>query len=59
VLPCGVKLYLTYEGRHVLTQVIGPRPVRGPAASRRTEALERRLGLVGVQRVTWSYAGAR
>jgi rare lipoprotein A len=59
VLPCGVKLYLTYEGRHVLTQVID----RGPYVPGRqfdvTEALARRLGLVGVQRVTWSYAGAR
>ena len=59
VLPCGVKLYLAYDGRHVLTQVID----RGPYAPGRqfdlTEALARRLGLVGVQRVTWSYAGAR
>jgi rare lipoprotein A len=59
VLPCGVKIYLTYEGKHVLTQVID----RGPVVSGRqfdlTEALSRRLGLVGVQRVTWSYAGAR
>ena len=59
VLPCGVKIYLTYEGRHVLTQVID----RGPYVPGRqfdlTEALARRLGLVGVQRVTWSYAGAR
>jgi len=32
VLPCGVKLYLTYEGRHVLTQVIDRGPYV-PAAS--------------------------
>lgn len=59
VLPCGVKIYITYEGRHVLTQVID----RGPTTPGRefdlTEALANRLGLVGVQRVTWSYAGAR
>jgi rare lipoprotein A len=59
VLPCGVKIYVSYEGRHVLTQVID----RGPYVPGRqfdlTEALARRLGLVGVQRVTWSYAGAR
>jgi hypothetical protein len=59
VLPCGVKIYLSYEGRHVLAQVID----RGPYVPGRqfdlTEALARRLGLVGVQRVTWSYAGAR
>jgi rare lipoprotein A len=59
VLPCGVKLYLIYDGRHVLTQVID----RGPSVPGRqfdlTEALARRIGLVGVQRITWSYAGTR
>jgi rare lipoprotein A (peptidoglycan hydrolase) len=59
VLPCGVKIYVSYDGQHVLTQVID----RGPSVPGRefdlTEALARRLGLVGVQRVTWSYAGAR
>ncbi|HEY3186945.1 MAG TPA: septal ring lytic transglycosylase RlpA family protein, partial [Solirubrobacteraceae bacterium] len=59
VLPCGVKLYLTYDGRRVLTRVID----RGPTVPGRqfevTEALDRRLGLVGVQRIVWSYAGTR
>ena len=59
VLPCGVKIYLTYDGRRVLTQVID----RGPSVPGRqfelTEALARRLGLVGVQRIVWSYAGTR
>jgi Lytic transglycolase len=59
VLPCGVRLYLTYQGRHVLTQVID----RGPSVPGRefdlTDALAHRIGLVGVQRITWSYAGKR
>jgi hypothetical protein len=59
VLPCGVKLYLTYDGRRVLTRVID----RGPTVPGRqfevTEALAHRLGLVGVQRIVWSYAGTR
>jgi rare lipoprotein A len=59
VLPCGVKLYITYQGIHVLTQVID----RGPYVSGRefdlTEALADRLGLTGVQRIRWSYAGTR
>jgi len=59
VLPCGVKLYLTYEGKHVLTQVIDRGPYEPGRQFDLTEALARRLGLVGVQRVTWSYAGAR
>jgi peptidoglycan lytic transglycosylase len=59
VLPCGVKLYVTYQHSHVLTQVID----RGPYVSGRefdlTDALARRLGLTGVQRIHWSYAGTR
>jgi len=59
VLPCGVRLYLTYQGRHVLTQVID----RGPSVPGRefdlTDALAHRIGLVGVQRIAWSYAGKR
>ena len=59
VLPCGVKLYITYQGIHVLTQVID----RGPYVSGRefdlTDALAERLGLTGVQRIRWSYAGTR
>jgi rare lipoprotein A (peptidoglycan hydrolase) len=54
-----VKIYLTYDGRRVLTQVID----RGPSVPGRqfelTEALAHRLGLVGVQRIAWSYAGTR
>ena len=56
VLPCGVKIYLSYEGRHVLTQVID----RGPYVPGRqfdlTDALARRLDLRGVQQIHWSYA---
>lgn len=56
VLPCGAKIFLNYEGRDVLTQVID----RGPAASGHdfdlTRALASRLGLRGVQLVHWTYA---
>jgi hypothetical protein len=58
VLPCGIRLYLTFGDRHALAAVIG----RGPAGPGRefdlTEPLARRLGLTGVRRVRWSYAGA-
>ena len=57
VLPCGMRLYLDYHGRHVLAPVIG----RGPSAPGRefdlTRALARRLGIAGVRRIRWSYAG--
>lgn len=55
-LPCGARIYISYRGIHVLTQVID----RGPYVPGReldlTDALARRLGLHGVQRVHWSYA---
>jgi rare lipoprotein A (peptidoglycan hydrolase) len=54
-LPCGTKVYLTYRGKQVLTEVID----RGPREPGRqfdlTEALAERLGLTGVQQVVWSY----
>jgi rare lipoprotein A (peptidoglycan hydrolase) len=58
VLPCGARLYVTYRGQHVLTEVID----RGPYLPGRefdlTPALAQRLGLSGVQLIAWSYAGA-
>ena len=56
VLPCGVRIYVTYGRKHVLTQVVD----RGPYVPGRqfdlTDALARRLGLRGVQEIHWSYA---
>ncbi len=57
-LPCGARIFVTYNGTTVLTQVVD----RGPYSAGRqfdlTDALARRLGLRGVQTVTWSYARA-
>ena len=59
VLPCGVRVYITYGDTTVLTEVID----RGPYVPGRqfdlTEALAKRLGLSGVQRIHWSYAQAK
>lgn len=56
VLPCGVKLYISYGDKLVLTQVVD----RGPGAPGRdfdiTRALAARLGLVGTQQIRWRYA---
>ena len=56
VLPCGVKIYVSYQGTRVLTQVID----RGLKAPGRefyvTKALADRIGLHGTQRVRWTYA---
>jgi len=58
VLPCGVRLYISFHGKTVLTEVID----RGPYVPGRefdlTPALAERLGVRGVERVGWSYAGA-
>jgi rare lipoprotein A (peptidoglycan hydrolase) len=56
VLPCGVKLYIRFHGKEVLTQVVD----RGPNVPGRdfdvTKALADRLGLHGTQRIEWRYA---
>jgi hypothetical protein len=57
VLPCGVRLYLSYRGRTVLASVIAHTPVPAGREFDLTSALARRLGLAGVRRVAWSYAG--
>jgi rare lipoprotein A len=57
-LPCGARIFLTYKGIRVLTQVVD----RGPYTPGRqfdlTDALARRVGLRGVQPIRWSYARA-
>ena len=56
VLPCGVKIYIRFHGKEVLTQVID----RGPNVPGRdfdiTKALADRLGLHGTQTIQWRYA---
>jgi rare lipoprotein A (peptidoglycan hydrolase) len=56
VLPCGAKIYLSYGGTTVLTQVID----RGPSAAGRelevTAPVAAKLGLRGVERIRWAYA---
>ena len=56
VLPCGVKIYIDYNGKEVLTQVVD----RGPTAPGRefdlTEALANVLDLHGTQRIRWRFA---
>lgn len=57
VLPCGAKLFLSFGGREVQTEVVD----RGPRGSRRdfdvTEALAADLELEGVEVVRWRFAG--
>ena len=56
VLPCGVKIFLEFGGKRVLTQVID----KGPAVPGRefdvTKALADRIGLEGVEQLKWAFA---
>jgi rare lipoprotein A (peptidoglycan hydrolase) len=56
VLPCGAKIFVSYGGKAILTQVID----RGPYVPGRvldlTETLAAKLGVTGVQRIRWAYA---
>jgi rare lipoprotein A (peptidoglycan hydrolase) len=56
VLPCGVKLYVEYKGKEVLTQVID----RGHTVPGRefdlTQALARMLHVQGTQTILWRFA---
>ena len=58
VLPCGAKLFVSYGGKTVLTQVID----RGPYVPGRvidlTESLAAQLGVKGVRPIRWAYASA-
>jgi peptidoglycan lytic transglycosylase len=56
VLPCGIRLYVAYHGRHVLAAVIGRGPTAPGAELGLTPTLARRLGVNGVKRIRWSYA---
>jgi rare lipoprotein A len=56
VLPCGVRVYMRFQGREVLTQVVD----RGPNVPGRefdvTKALADRLDLHGTQTIQWRFA---
>ena len=56
VLPCGVKLFVSYRDKTVLTQVID----RGPSVAGRrfdlTRALAAALGVRGTRLVRWRFA---
>jgi hypothetical protein len=58
VLPCGVKLYFDYgNSPQVLTQVIEHRPVPPGRTFELTPRLAEKLGIDGVQKVRWVFAG--
>jgi rare lipoprotein A (peptidoglycan hydrolase) len=56
VLPCGAKVYLSYGGRKVLTQVIDRGPNRPGREFGITKPLADEIGLHGTTTVRWSFA---
>jgi hypothetical protein len=59
VLPCGIKLYVAYKNSpHILTQVIAHRPVPPGRKFELTPRLAEKLGIDGVQKIRWVFAGA-
>lgn len=57
-LPCGARVFITFDGKTVLTEVVDHGPLAAGRQIDLTDALARRLGLRGVQTVHWSYAQA-
>ena len=58
VLPCNVKLYIEYEGRRVLTQVIDRGPQAGGREFDLTKPVADQIGLRGLHVVRWRFAVA-
>jgi hypothetical protein len=56
VLPCGAKLYLSYNGVELLTEVIDNRLKQAGRQFELTEALAQRLGIEGTQQIRWRFA---
>ena len=56
VLPCGAKIYVSYGGTELLTEVIDNRMRRQGRQFELTEALAQRLGIDGTQQIRWRFA---
>ena len=57
VLPCGVKLYLEFHGREVLTQVVDHGSTQRGRTFDVMPPVARLLGLEGAQTIRWRFAG--
>jgi hypothetical protein len=56
VLPCGAKLFISYGGVEVLTEVIDNGMKRSGRQFELTESLAQRLGIEGTQEIRWRFA---
>ena len=55
-LPCGVKIYVKFGGKEVLTQVVDRGHVIPGREFDVTEGLAKLLGLQGTQTIQWRFA---
>jgi hypothetical protein len=55
-LPCGAKIFLSYDGAQLLTEVIDGRLKEAGRQFELTEALARELELEGTQEIEWRFA---
>jgi rare lipoprotein A (peptidoglycan hydrolase) len=56
VLPCGAKIYIEFDGREVLTQVIDRGHTTPGHVFDVTQALAKLLRLQGTQTIRWRFA---
>jgi len=56
VLPCGAKIFISYSGAEVLTEVIDTRLKQSGRQFELTEALAQRIGVEGTQQIRWRFA---
>ena len=58
MLPCGAKIFISYGGAEVLTEVIDTKLKQPGRQFELTEALAQRLGIEGTQQIRWRFADA-
>ena len=56
VLPCGAKIFISYGGAEVLTEVIDRKLKQPGRQFELTEALAQQLGVEGTQQIRWRFA---
>lgn len=56
VLPCGAKIFISYGGAEVLTEVIDTRLKQPGRQFELTDALAQQLGVEGTQQIRWRFA---
>ena len=56
VLPCGSKIFISYSGADVLTEVIDTKLKQPGRQFELTEALAQQLGVEGTQQIRWRFA---